>query len=542
MHTKDTARKGITDIEDKRGCNVTGVTGHASDSDIVTEATSAVTGSEKTGVAPSRLKGSNNGHPCVTPGHKNDKAKNASWKTRKAQQNCPQIGWVSSEALKEFSVAIGRPPHEVKTVVTPQTHQTDASAEKWTCPPAKPLTMLPDNLMVRIANALKPSWEKQLRKDGCLNEANGVTTNGKKGHKKAPGIDGKSTLQAYKEYQANPGKMACELLTDYVPSAIRRTFVPKTSGGLRPLGIPTAKDRAMQTAVTLIIGPMIEPQFAYQSHGFIHYRSVYTAAEQALSHIKSGMRFAVCLDISKFFDTMDHDLLMRLFAEICPDIKLCQLIERILKAKIALEDGSSEIPDKGTPQGGIVSPLLANIYLHRLDAELASRNLRFVRYADDLVIFANSLKAAKRILESVSIYVERELKLKVNLEKSKPVPAYDMEFLGFTFNDNITVSEKALEKFRENARWMTTGTSPKQAEKNFNMLNLWLNGWFAHYDKVIDQSLMTAINEWVLELLRQRIKEGYPFASRTKTLWLQRVREMDLGIECEDTTIKDEEF
>ena len=543
MDRNDSSEKDVDKIDDGRGCNATGVTGHLFDSDMVTEATSNATGSEKTGKAPPRRNGSNNGHPRVTPGRQSEKAKSVSWKTRKVHQNCFQISLASPEALKEFSVALARPPHEAKSAVPPETHQPGVPTETWKCPLVKPLTMLPNNLMGRIANVLDPAWEKELRKDGVYNESRGIIPKDKRGRRKAAGPDGKSTLQAYKEYQANPGKMIQELLTGYTPSAIRRTFILKPSGDLRPLGVTNARDKVMQTAIGMIIGPMIEPQFADQSHGFRHFRSVYTAAEQALGHIKSGMRFAVCVDISKFFDTMDHGLLMRFFAEICPDEKLCRLIELILKADIVLEDGTREKPVRGTPQGSGVSPLLANIFLHRLDVELARRNLRFVRYADDLVIFANSLKAAKRILKSVSEFIERELNLKVNLEKSKPVSAFGMDFLGFTFRNNIAVSDKALEKFRENVRWMTSGKSPRQADKNFDMLTLWLNGWFAHYGRIIDRDLMTAMNEWVSELLRQRMKEGYPHASRTKRLWDQRVQAMNLGVECKpDTTIKDEVF
>jgi RNA-directed DNA polymerase len=543
MNRNDSSEKDVDKIDDGMACNATGITGHGLDSDMVTEAASNVAGSEKPGKAPSQRNGSNNGHSRATPGRQSGKAKNASWKTRIAQQNCLQIGWASPEALKEFSEALERLPHEAKSAVPPEAHQPGVPTETWKCPPVKPLTMLPDNLMVRIANALDLAWEKELRKDGVYNESRGRVTKDKRGRRKAAGPDGKSTLQSFKEYQANPGKMIQELLNDYIPSAIRRTFIPKPSGDLRPLGVPNAKDKVMQTAIVMIIGPMIEPQFADQSHGFIHYRSVYTAAEQALSHILSGMRFAVCLDISKFFDTMDHGLLMRFLAEICPDEKLCRLIERILKAEIVLEDGTREMPVRGTPQGGVASPLLANLFLHRLDVELARRNLRFVRYADDLIIFANSQKAAKRILESISAYLERELNLKVNLEKSKPVSACGMDFLGFTFRNSISVSEKALEKFRENVRWMTAGNSSRQADKNFDMLTLWLNGWFAHYGRIIDRDLMTVMNEWVSELLRQRMKDGYPHASRTKRLWDQRVQDMNLGIECKpDTTIKDEVF
>jgi group II intron reverse transcriptase/maturase len=538
MNRNNSSEKDVDKIDDGSGCAATGFA--LPPGKIVVE-TPNVTGSGKPGKAPSRRNGSNNGHSHTTPGCQSDKAQSESWKTSKTQ-NRFQVYLASPEALKKFSEALARPPHEAKSAVPSETHQPGVSTKTWKCPPVHPLTMLPDNLMGRIANALDLAWEKELRKDGVYNESRGIISKGKQGRRKAAGPDGKSTLQAYKEYQANPGKMIQELLTDYIPSAIRRTFIPKPSGDLRPLGVPNAKDKVMQTAIVMIIGPMIEPQFADQSHGFIHYRSVYTAAEQALGHIKSGMRYVVCLDISKFFDTMDHGLLMRFFADMCPDKKLCRLIERILKSDILLVDGSRETPVRGTPQGGVVSPLLANIYLHRLDVELARRNLRFVRFADDLVIFANSLKAAKRILRSVSAYVKRDLNLEVNLEKSKPVSAYGMDFLGFTLRDRIAVSEKALEKFRETVRWMTTGKSPRQAGKNFDTLTLWMSSWFAHYGRIIDRDLMTAMNEWISELLRQRMKDGYLYASRTKRLWDQRVQAMNLGIECKSDTTKDEVF
>lgn len=534
-----TSEKDTMDINGKSCSNATGFASFPGE--IVTNAAYNATGSEEQGKAPLR-NSSNNGHHRTKPGCGYDKAQSEGWKTKSVKQELRQIKMASPADRKKFSEVLAKPLHVAKSAVPPETHSPGAPTENWNCPTVKPLTKLPKDLMVRITNALDLAWEKLLRDDGSLSEAKGITTRGK-GRKKAPGIDRKSTLTAYKEYQANPDKMVHELLTDYMPSAIRRTFIPKPSGDLRPLGIPTARDRAMQTAVLMIIGPMLEPQFAYQSHGFIHYRSVYTATEQALRHIKSGMRFAVSIDISKFFDSVDHRILMRFFAEICPDVKLCRLVERILEAEIVLEDGSKEKPGKGTPQGGIVSPLLANIYLHWLDVELARRGLSFVRYADDLVIFANSLKAAKRILKSVSDYVKRELNLDVNLEKSKPVVSYGMDFLGFTLKDKITVSEKALEKFRQNVCWMTMGKSPRQTERNFEVLTQWLSGWFAHYGRIIDRDLMAAMNEWVSELLRQRVRAGYPFAQRTITLWNQGVQARKLGIKCKlNETIKDEVF
>ncbi len=254
-----------------------------------------------------------------------------------------------------------------------------------------------------------------------------------KSNKGAPGID-KMPVDALEVYFAEHGEeiKAQIRAKKYQPQPVRRVYIPKANGKMRPLGIPTVVDRVIQQAVAQILSRGYERYFSEYSHGFRPNRSCHTAMEQALAYLNSGYEWVVDLDIEKYFDTVNHDKLISILRERINDAPTLHLIRSFLKAGV-MEDGLVSLTEDGVPQGGPLSPVLSNVYLDKLDKELEGRGLHFVRYADDCNIFVRSEKAADRVMASVSSWLERKLRLKVSATKTKVVKPNDSGFLGFTF-------------------------------------------------------------------------------------------------------------
>jgi group II intron reverse transcriptase/maturase len=393
------------------------------------------------------------------------------------------------------------------------------------CPLVEPLMPLQNDLLERIVHALKSAWQKLLRSDGSIKESLGTPANGTgQGRKKSPGVDMKSTVEAHREHRADPEKIARELRTGYVPSPIKRVSIPKASGGQRQIGIPTVRDRAVQTAMLMVMGPQIDKGFSEASHGFRYGRNTFTAARQALAYIKGGAKYAVKIDFCKCFDEIDHIILMRMIRTIIPDGMVSQLIEDFVKAEVMLKDGTRLKSNAGVHQGSPMGPFLTNVYLHVLDMELARRNLKHVRYADDVIVLTDSKKAADRVLRSISNFASKELNLRVNQEKSKTMPVHELEFLGFAFNNGIMIGRENREKFEGTIKWMTRSQKQKDAEENLERFKLWLTRWLSHFGWTDDQAQVIAINAWVLELLRQREKDGYLLVDAFRQSWEQSIR------------------
>ncbi len=254
-----------------------------------------------------------------------------------------------------------------------------------------------------------------------------------KSNKGAAGID-KMPVGTLESYFSEHGE---EIKTQirakkYKPQPVRRVYIPKANGKMRPLGIPTVVDRVIQQAVAQILSRGYESYFSEHSHGFRPNRSCHTAMEQALAYLNSGCEWVVDLDIEKYFDTVNHDKLISILRERVNDATTLHLIRSFLKAGV-MEDGLVSPTEDGVPQGGPLSPVLSNVYLDKLDKELEGRGLHFVRYADDCNIFVRSEKAADRVMASVSSWLERKLRLKVSATKTKVVRPSDSSFLGFTF-------------------------------------------------------------------------------------------------------------
>jgi len=254
-----------------------------------------------------------------------------------------------------------------------------------------------------------------------------------KQNKGAAGID-KVTVDELDEYfKQNWTEIKSAILAKkYKPQPVRRVYIPKPNGKQRPLGIPTVADRVIQQAVAQKLVKVFDPSFSNSSHGFRPGRSCHSAMEQALQNLNDGYEWVIDIDIEKYFDTVNHDKLISILREKVNEATPLHLIRKFLQAGV-MEDGVFSKSEEGVPQGGPLSPILSNIYLDKLDKELESRGLRFVRYADDVVIFVKSEMAANRVMKSVTSWLERKLFLKVSAAKTKVVRPSKSEFLGFGF-------------------------------------------------------------------------------------------------------------
>ena len=266
-----------------------------------------------------------------------------------------------------------------------------------------------------------------------------------RGNRGAPGPDGITLTQFPEWFRPQWAAIRQQLLDGtYEPSPVRRRTIDKPDGGQRQLGIPNVLDRLIQQAIQQVLTPVFDPGFSDSSHGFRPNRSAHGAAKQVERTIRRGRRFVVDMDLSKFFDRVQHDVLMSRVARKVRDRRLLKLIGRYLRAGVMVEGVLQSSPE-GTPQGGPLSPLLANILLDDLDKELERRGLPFVRYADDFVIITKTRRAAERVFTGVNRYLTKVLRLVVNLEKSRIVSAERVEFLGFVFRGvtgMIHVSER----------------------------------------------------------------------------------------------------
>jgi RNA-directed DNA polymerase len=254
-----------------------------------------------------------------------------------------------------------------------------------------------------------------------------------RGNKGSPGIDGITVYEFPEKYRPKWAEILSSLRTvTYQPRPVKRVSIEKEGGGERMLGIPCVLDRLIQQAIYQVFLPLFEPQFSEYSYGFRSERSQHMAIKQVQEYVKMGYKIAVDVDLSKFFDTINHDYLMSLLGQKIKDKALLKLIGKYLR--VGIDDKGKFIESReGVPQGGPLSPLLSNIILDKLDKELERRGHKFARYADDFIILVKSERAGKRVLASITRLVEKKLKLKVNGQKSNVVPVEESKFLGFTF-------------------------------------------------------------------------------------------------------------
>jgi group II intron reverse transcriptase/maturase len=308
-------------------------------------------------------------------------------------------------------------------------------------------------------------------------------------NKGAPGPDGQTIEEVRKHFPAIEAQLRATLLNGtYRPGDIRRVWIPKSGGGQRGLGIPDVVDRVVSEAVRLVLEPVYEPTFHVQSHGFRPDRSCHTAIAQAQEHLEEGFEWVVDLDLEKFFDRVHHQRLMARLSERVHDRDLLALIGRMLKAKVVLPDGVKVSTDEGVPQGGPLSPLLSNIVLDELDEELVRRGHRFVRYADDCNIYVRSEQAGHRVMASIVSFIERRLRLKVNVGKSAVARPEERHFLGFRLRRDplegdvdVLLSERSKERLDSRIHELTPRNWGNSVAECIRQVNVYLEGWLGFF-------------------------------------------------------------
>ena len=290
----------------------------------------------------------------------------------------------------------------------------------------------------------------------------------------------------------------------YEPSPARRKSIPKPDGSERHLGIPNVQERLIQQAILQVLTPIFDPGFSESSFGFRPKRSAQEAAKQVQAHIRAGYRHCVDMDLSKFFDRVQHDVLLARVARKVHDKRLLRLIGRYLRAGVMV-DAELQPSIEGTMQGGPLSPLLANILLDDFDKELERRGLHFVRYADDFLVFTKTREAARRVFVSVERYLTRKLKLVVNHQKSRICRTDGVEFLGFLFEGyggQIRVSPKNIRKFKDRVREITRRNRGVSMPHRYQELRRYFQGWVGYFCLVPIKSFFSELDKWVRRRLR----------------------------------------
>ena len=328
-----------------------------------------------------------------------------------------------------------------------------------------------------------------------------------KRNKGCAGVDGKSVDDLPALLKQHWPSIKEQLLQgSYKPQAVKRVIIPKADGGKRQLGIPTVLDRLIQQALLQVLQPQWDRSFSHCSYGFRPNRSAHQAIAKSQEYINDGYKWVVDMDLEKFFDRVNHDKLMYKVKRRIKDVRVLKLINRYLKSGIEL-DAQWEPSEEGTPQGGPLSPLLANLMLDDLDKELERRGHKFVRYADDCNIYVKSRRAGQRVLDSITCYLSRHLKLPVNARKSAVDRPWKRTFLGFTFTrrgkaKRRKVSEGSLKRFKQTIRQLTRRTRGRTVEHIIVDLRNYIRGWKSYFGFNEVPSPLIDVEKWVRRKLR----------------------------------------
>ncbi|WP_159797111.1 group II intron reverse transcriptase/maturase [Streptococcus halichoeri] len=341
-------------------------------------------------------------------------------------------------------------------------------------------------------------------------------------NKGSAGIDG-VTIDEIDDYLQQHWRSTKELIKQrkYKPQPVLRVDIPKPNGGVRQLGIPTVMDRMIQQAIVQVISPICEPHFSETSYGFRPNRSCEKAIVQLLEYLNTGYEWIVDIDLEKFFDTVPQDRLMSLVHNIIQDGDTESLIRKYLHSGVAV-NGHRQKTLVGTPQGGNLSPLLSNIMLNELDKELESRGLRFVRYADDCVITVGSEAAAKRVMHSISCFIEKRLGLKVNKTKTKIVRPSKLKYLGFGLWKSADrwksrPHQDSVQSFKRKLKKLTTRKWSIDLDSRIEKLNWLIRGWINYYSMTNMKSVMASIDERLRTRIRVIIWKQWK--KKSKRLW-----------------------
>ena len=323
----------------------------------------------------------------------------------------------------------------------------------------------------------------------------------------APGIDGVSIADFEANLDEELSQLQQELTTwTYQPTPVRRVEIPKPDGkGVRLLGIPTVRDRVVQTTLKLLLEPIFDPHFSPNSYGFRPGRNQHQAVQAAQQIVNSGKPYVVDIDISKFFDRIHHDRLIARMGQKIADKRILRLVGIMLRSGVMI-NGVVNPSKEGAMQGGPLSPLLSNIVLDELDQELEKRGLEFCRFADDCNIFVKSQKAAERVMATISQYIEKKLKLKVNQDKSKVALSDQVKFLGFTVvNGSIAIAHKALQTAMDRVKALTPRGTHKALEPALDKINQWYVGWSNYFSLTNYPSQLHKIEAHIRRRLRSRL-------------------------------------
>ena len=334
-----------------------------------------------------------------------------------------------------------------------------------------------------------------------------------KANKGAAGIDGMSVEEALPYLKEHKKELLDRIYRGkYTPSPVRRVEIPKPDGGVRKLGIPTVIDRIIQQAIAQQLMPIYEPLFIETSYGYRPNKSAKDAILKVKEYAEQGYTFAVTLDLSKYFDTLNHEKLINLLRKEVKDERVIQLIKRYLKSGV-MENGVVMETEEGSPQGGNLSPLLANVYLNEFDQEFTKRGVPCIRYADDIVLLAKSKRASERLLESSTKYLEETLRLTVNREKSRTVSVFairNFKFLGFALGRNgsgiyVRIHPKSWKKFKSKLKILSSRRSVQSIKPSLERIKVYARGWLNYYGIANMKNNIEEINSWLYHRIRMCI-------------------------------------
>ena len=334
-----------------------------------------------------------------------------------------------------------------------------------------------------------------------------------KANKGAPGIDGITVEDALPWLKEHNHELIQRIRSGhYTPSPVRRKEIPKPDGGVRKLGIPTVIDRIIQQAMAQQLMPIYEPLFSDGSYGYRPRRSAKDAIRKMKEYAEQGYTRAVVLDLSKYFDTLNHELLINILRRNVKDERVIQMVKRYLKSGV-MENGVVMETTEGSPQGGNLSPLLANVYLNEFDQEFNRRGVPCIRYADDIVLLAKSERASERLLETSTKYLEGTLKLKVNREKSRTVSVFairNFKYLGFCLGKNgkgiyIRVHAKSWKKAKDKLRMLTSRSRCGSMVKTMERIKVYMRGWLNYFSMADMKNNIELLNGWLYRRIRMCI-------------------------------------
>jgi RNA-directed DNA polymerase len=325
-----------------------------------------------------------------------------------------------------------------------------------------------------------------------------------KANKGAAGVDGMTVDELYDWLAEHKDELIVSLLDgSYRPREVRGVEIPKPGGGMRQLGIPTVVDRLVQQAILQVLEPLLDPTFSAWSYGFRPGRNAHDALRQGMEYVRNGQGIVVDIDLEKFFDRVNHDILMARLARRVGDKRLLRIIRRFLEAGM-MRNGVCVERHEGTPQGGPLSPLLANLLLDDLDKELEQRGHCFCRYADDCNIYVRSREAGERVMASVTSFLERKLRLRVNREKSAVAVVTERKFLGhrLLWDGRLGIAPQSLERAKARVREITRRSRGVALEQVIRELNEFLTGWVTYFRYAEGKAHLRRLDEWIRRKLR----------------------------------------